>query len=257
MNSSIPSSNMKVLGVIPSRFGSTRFPGKPLIDILGKTMIQRVYEQVSKSKILDQIVVATDDKRIFDHVVDFGGKVILTSKEHATGTDRCNEVAGKMTGFDVIINIQGDEPLIDAKQIDRLALCFEKDDCHIATLVQQISDESILYDSSRVKVVKTLNDRALYFSRRAIPHQKLENETCSDQHRYWQHIGIYGYRTSVLEIIANLPMSILEKAESLEQLRWLENGFDIYVAETEHDSISVDIPEDLARIEAIIQNANN
>jgi len=248
---------MKVLGVIPSRFGSTRFPGKPLIDILGKTMIQRVYEQVSKSKILDQIVVATDDKRIFDHVIDFGGKVILTSKDHETGTDRCNEVASKMTGFDVIINIQGDEPLIDAKQIDRLALSFEKDDCHIATLVKQISDESILHDSSKVKVVKTSNDRALYFSRQAIPFQQLENETWSDQHRYWQHIGIYGYRASVLVSIANLPMSSLEKAESLEQLRWLENGFDIYLAETEHDSISVDIPEDLSRVEAIIRNANN
>ena len=248
---------MKVLGVIPSRFASTRFPGKPLIDILGKTMIQRVYEQVSKSKLLDHVVVATDDHKIFNHVSEFGGAAILTSVEHETGTDRCHEVLSKLSGYDVVINIQGDEPLIESEQIDSLISIFKNHECEIATLVKQITNVEILHDASKVKVVKTTNDRALYFSRHPIPYQRIDKSDWQTQHAFWQHIGIYGYRSAVLNTIAKLPMSCLEKAESLEQLRWLENGFNIYIAETVHESISIDIPEDLARVEAIIRNTNN
>ena len=248
---------MKVLGVIPSRFASTRFPGKPLIDILGKTMIQRVYEQVSKSKLLDRVIVATDDDKIFDHVKSFGGNVIMTSNSHESGTDRCNEVASAISDYDIVVNIQGDEPLIEAEQIDKVIACFESETCNIATLIKRITNPDLLHDSSKIKVVKTLQDKALYFSRHAIPFQKMDKDQWFSHFDYWQHIGIYGYRTHVLNSISKLAPSSLEKAESLEQLRWLENGFDIVVAETEHESISIDIPEDLDPVKALIKSNNN
>jgi 3-deoxy-manno-octulosonate cytidylyltransferase (CMP-KDO synthetase) len=248
---------MKVLGVIPSRFASTRFPGKPLVDIMGKSMIQRVYDQVSLAESLDDIIVATDDQRIFDHVQDFGGMVMMTSSNHHTGTDRCNEVSEKLSGFDLVINIQGDEPIIDAAQIDLVIKCFKNPKCQIATLVKPIDKIDLLHDLSKIKAVLDTNGKALYFSRQAIPFQKMDPLNWLSGHQYWQHIGIYAYRTDVLKSIAKLEPSSLELAESLEQLRWLENGFEIYTSVTQHDSISVDIPEDLTRVEQIIRSSKS
>lgn len=245
---------MKILGIIPARFASTRFPGKPLIDLNGKSMIQRVYEQAKKADSLADVVVATDDHQIYDAVTAFGGKVILTSDQHQSGTDRCAEVAEKMTGFDAIINIQGDEPLIDPNQINLVAACFDKPNTELATLVKIINQKEELFNINTPKVILNKNGEAIYFSRQVIPN--LKNINPSDflnHHTFYKHIGIYGYKTSTLKLIAQLPLSDLEKAEMLEQLRWIENGFKIKVAITNQESLAIDTPEDVLKILAILK----
>jgi 3-deoxy-manno-octulosonate cytidylyltransferase (CMP-KDO synthetase) len=240
-----------IVGIIPARYASTRFPGKPLADILGKPMIQHVYEQAVKSKSLKKVVVATDDKRVLDAVKNFGGHAVMTSPEHPSGTDRCLEALKQLEdSFRFLINIQGDEPLISAAQVDELAAALNDESIEIATQVIKVSDPELLFDSAEVKVV--LNDRmeALYFSRSAIPFLKDRPEKeWQLHHTYYRHAGLYAYRADILEKITKLPVSSLEKAESLEQLRWLQNGFRIRCIITEHESLCVDRPED---IEAIV-----
>jgi 3-deoxy-manno-octulosonate cytidylyltransferase (CMP-KDO synthetase) len=238
------------LGIIPARFASTRFPGKPLVDILGKTMVQRVYEQAIQSS-LEQVVVATDDKRIFDHVAAFGGKVVMTSDRHPSGTDRCAEVASlpQYADCQLVVNVQGDEPFIAPAQID-LALEFlvKTEALPIATLAKLIDPKSNLdlTDPNMVKVVFDKNHRALYFSRWPLPfHRNLPQEKWLAEGIFYKHIGLYAFRRDVLLEVASLPPSRLELAESLEQLRWLENGYQIGVALTEFESISIDSPADL------------
>lgn len=243
---------MNIVGIIPSRYASTRFPAKPLVGIAGKSMIQRVYEQASKATKLSRVIVATDDQRIFDHVKEFGGDVMMTSEEHQAGTDRCAEVLSKLDDVDVVINIQGDEPFIDPEQIDLVATLFQHGDTQIGSLIKQIESIQDLFNNSVVKVVRSESGKALYFSRAAIPYQKgVEQNDWLSRAIYFKHIGIYGYRSTVLESISNLPQTALEKSESLEQLRWLENGYEIQLAETEHESHSIDTPEDLDRILAL------
>lgn len=241
---------MKILGIIPARFGSTRFPGKPLVDIDGKTMIQRVYEQAKSCSTLTDVIVATDDERIFNEVSRFGGKVVITSTSHQSGTDRCAEVVNKLTEqYDVIINIQGDEPFIDPKQITQLCNCFLDKKTQIATLVKSITEQSDLFNENKVKVTFSKNQFAIYFSRNAIPFFRGEAyENWLKKHTYFKHIGIYGYKTKILKEITLLKPSKLELAEGLEQLRWLENGYNIKIAETELEAISIDTPEDVAKL---------
>jgi 3-deoxy-manno-octulosonate cytidylyltransferase (CMP-KDO synthetase) len=238
---------MKTLGIIPARFASTRFPGKPLADILGKTMIQRVYEQCLKCKSLTHVVVATDDKRIADAVENFVGDVVITSSRHQSGTDRCAEAAKKIGGsFDCIINIQGDEPVIQPQQITQVIRLFSKETVRIGTLVKRISSVNELQDISEVKVVLNKNNEALYFSRSPIPFVRNHKLSQWLKHvTFYKHVGIYGYRPDVLKEIVRLPVSKLEKVEQLEQLRWLENGYTIKVAETKFESFSVDHPSDI------------
>lgn len=240
---------MRILGVIPARYASTRFPGKPLAMIAGKSMIRRVYEQASQSSALAEVVVATDDQRIMKHVEGFGGKVVLTSDRHLSGTDRCAEVAQKHPGFDAIVNIQGDEPFIAPQQIDLLCSCFEDKDVKLATLVKKIRGSDELFNSNTPKVILNTHQEAIYFSRSPIPYLREKNsEQWLASHTYYKHIGIYAYRTEVLHEITSLPVSTLENAEALEQLRWIEHGYRIKVAETEIETQSVDTPADLAKI---------
>lgn len=237
---------MKVLGIIPSRFASSRFPGKPLADIAGKSMIRRVYEQCAKSDALDQLVVATDDQRILDHVEGFGGKAVMTRSDHQSGTDRCREVIEQLNGdFDFVINIQGDEPFIQPEQIDAVAEILEGD-VELATLVMQTDSNDHIFSKDEVHVVFNKNMNALYFSREPIPHlRNSERENWAEKGRHYIHIGIYGYRTDVLRAITELPKSQLESAESLEQLRWLENGYSIKLGLTDLPSFGVDRPADI------------
>ncbi len=235
---------MKILGIIPSRYASTRFPGKPLIDIEGKTMIQRVYEQAAKAKMLDDLLVATDDQRIASHASDFGGKVMLTSDKHQNGTERCGEVlSNSSVHYDFVINIQGDEPFISPIQIDLLADSLSSE-VELGTLVKQEKNRLLFEDPNIIKVVFSKDSFAHYFSRSSIPLFKNKE----DYHGFYKHIGIYAYRTDVLQKINQLPLSTLELAESLEQLRWLENGYKVKVVETLQDSHSIDSPADLERI---------
>lgn len=246
---------MRILGIIPARFASTRFPGKPLVDINGKTMIQRVYEKALQSTKLNEVVVATDDERILFHVKSFGGRAILTSSEHQSGTDRCAEVAEKLPGFDVMINIQGDEPFIDAKQIDLLCSCFESDNTELATLIKEINTTEELNNPNSPKVIVNANSEAIYFSRTVIPYlRNIEPSQWLTSHKFYKHIGIYGYRADTLQAITKLSVSILEKAEALEQLRWVENGYKIKVAITDIETQAVDTPEDLEKI--LLQSQN-
>ncbi len=241
---------MKFLGVIPARYASTRFPGKPLVDMKGKTMIQRVYEQVSG--LLDDVTVATDDDRIFQAVKAFGGKVVMTSAEHKSGTDRCYE-AYTHTGkpFDVIINIQGDEPFIKASQIESLKMCFEDPSTDIATLVKPFSANDgwdVLSNPNSPKVILNNRKQAVYFSRSVIPYLRgVEQNEWLKNNVYYKHIGIYAYKSEVLKAITSLPVSTLEKAESLEQLRWIENGYVIKAGITHEETIGIDTPEDLEK----------
>jgi 3-deoxy-manno-octulosonate cytidylyltransferase (CMP-KDO synthetase) len=245
---------MNILGVIPARYKSTRFPGKPLALIHGKTMIERVYTQASKTKSLSGVIVATDDNRIFNHVKNFGGEVIMTSETHLSGTDRCAEVISVLDNKpDVVINIQGDEPYIHPEQIDLLASSFKNSKIEIATLVKYIIDPSDLSNSNIVKVVLT-NDsrRALYFSRQCIPYckpQEIDNMVL--QKLFFSHIGIYGYTTEVLPKLTKLPTGKLERTEKLEQLRWLENGYSIFTALSDHPNFSIDQPGDINTVESI------
>lgn len=240
---------MKILGIIPARYQSSRFPGKPLIDLKGKSMIQRVYEQCQKAALLAEVVVATDDQRIYDHVASFGGKVTMTSSEHPSGTDRCGEVAKDYPDFDVFVNIQGDEPLIEPRQIDQLCQLFENKDVQIGTLAKKIDDPKILSNPNRIKIALGNNNRALYFSRSPIPYmQGVEMENWLRSNDYYRHIGIYAYRSQVLAEIIDLTPTDLEKQESLEQLRWLFYGYHIQVGFSEYETPNIDTPEDVDEV---------
>lgn len=240
---------MAKLGIIPARYASTRFPGKPLIDINGKSMIQRVYEQACSAASLDKVVIATDDERIIAEIKRFGGEYALTRSDHQSGTDRCAEVALNFTGFDVIINIQGDEPYIDPVQIDLLSSCFEDPQVKLATLVKKIHTDEELFNQNIPKVILNSAQEAVYFSRQTIPF--LRNTAPQEwvkTFQFYKHIGIYGYATETLLKITQLEPSPLEIAESLEQLRWLENGYKIKTKITDLETIAVDTPEDLEKI---------
>jgi 3-deoxy-manno-octulosonate cytidylyltransferase (CMP-KDO synthetase) len=238
-----------VLGIIPARYASSRFPGKPLVDIAGKSMIQRVYEQAKKCLDLSEVIVATDDTRIYDHVLNFGGVAVMTADTHQSGTDRCAEVALQHPQYNVIINIQGDEPYIDPEQISKLATCFNNADTQIATLVKKVKSIDELLNPNSPKVVINKLSEAVYFSRSPLPHIRgQEQENWLDYYIYFKHIGIYGYRADILQQITKLPVSSLEKAESLEQLRWIENGYRIKVAETELETHAIDTPGDLLNL---------
>jgi 3-deoxy-manno-octulosonate cytidylyltransferase (CMP-KDO synthetase) len=241
---------MIIHGIIPARWASTRFPGKPLAEIHGKTMIRRVYDQACSAGSLSKVIVATDDRRIFDHVTDFGGEVMMTSSIHQSGTSRCAEIIERSGNDvpDVVINIQGDEPFIDPLQIDKLAGLFNDPGVQIATLVKKITNTEELINPNVVKVVTTTGGKALYFSRAAIPFVRGYAESkFLEKAAFFKHIGIYAYRTEVLKSITNLPAGNLETAESLEQLRWLEHGLTIHTALTQLESFAVDTPEDLSK----------
>lgn len=240
---------MKILGIIPARYGSTRFEGKPLALINGKMMIQRVYEQSCKADRLSEVVVATDDERIYNAVLGFGGKAVMTSTNHKSGTDRCREVVDKVgAGFEAVINIQCDEPYINPLQINQIAELISDKDTPIASLCKPVHDAEELASPNAVKVVFDKNGKALYFSRFAIPY--LRNKV---EKTFYKHIGIYAYKTLTLREISALPQSGLELAESLEQLRWLENGYTVRMGVTEFESFSVDVPEDITKIESVFK----
>lgn len=240
---------MKVIGIIPARYDSTRFPGKPLVDIAGMTMIQRVYNQVKHAASLNEVVVATDDQRIFDHVKSFAGNVVMTSKDHQSGTDRCADVINNISGFDIAINIQGDEPFIDPQQIDLLVSCFQRPEVEIATLVRPINELADLENVNKPKVVLNQKNEALYFSRQPIPYMRgTDIKEWLSKETYYNHIGIYGFKVETLKDLAKLPISKLEKTESLEQLRWLDNGHRIQTAISNHINDAIDSPEDLQDI---------
>ena len=242
---------MRFVGIIPARFASTRFPGKPLVDIGGKTMIQRVYEQVSK--VLTDVHVATDDQRIFDAVLAFGGKAIMTSEQHKSGTDRCYEAYTKLIGdFDVVINVQGDEPFIQPEQIETLKACFESDETEIATLAKRFTEKDgfeALNNPNSPKLVVNKHSEAMYFSRSIIPFRRgAATAVWLSLNTYLKHVGIYAYRADVLHELTLLEQSPLEIAESLEQLRWLENGYRIKVGFTDVETIGIDTPEDMEKV---------
>jgi len=241
---------MKIIGIIPARYASTRFPGKPLADIKGKSMIRRVYEQAVKAPSLNQVIVATDDQRIYEHVTSWGGKVIMTSPNHTSGTDRCKEVLEHQKNhFDVVVNIQGDEPYIDPSQIESLINSFENKETQIASLAKKISSEEELFNPNSVKVVIGENEQALYFSRAAIPFLRgVEKKDYLSHTDFYKHLGLYAYRADVLVEISHLAVAKLEKAESLEQLRWLSAGYKIHMQFTTIEGLSVDTPEDLLKL---------
>ncbi len=238
-----------ITGIIPARYASTRFPGKPLAMIGDQTMIQRVYGQATKCSQLQCVVVATDDERIYDHVISFGGQCMMTKASHPSGTDRCAEAVLKLKqATDVVINIQGDEPFIDPSQIAALIKCFDSADTQIATLIKKINTTEELVNANIPKVVVDKAGNALYFSRTPIPFLRGEAPAqWLTRHTFYKHIGMYGYRATVLSALTQLPTSALEEAEALEQLRWLENGFAIQTAITDTDTISVDTPDDLLK----------
>ncbi len=240
---------MKVIGIIPARYASTRFPAKPLVDIAGQSMIQRVYQQAKHASSLDEVIVATDDQRIYDHVKSFAGNVIMTNSEHQSGTDRCAEVIRNITGFDIAINIQGDEPFIDPQQIDLLVSCFANKQTDIATLVRKVESNEELFNENKPKVVLNNTGKAIYFSRQAIPFLRgIDPKEWLQNRPYYNHIGIYGYRTAVLTEVSKLPISDLERMEALEQLRWIDNGYTIQTAISNHSNDAIDTPEDLKKI---------
>lgn len=235
---------MRTLAVIPARYGSTRFPGKPLVEIGGISMIRRVYEQAEKANIFADIIVATDDARIYDHVIQFGGHAMMTEPQHQSGTDRIGEVVNSISvSFDTVFNIQGDEPFIQPEQLQLLYGAFAQPHIQIATLVKKITNDSEIQNPNCVKVTFDHFGRALYFSRSAIPYAR--NTTA----HYFRHIGLYAYRTETLQQLVRLKPTALEQAESLEQLRWLENGYAIHVLETQLETIGIDTPEDLKRVQ--------
>ncbi|WP_020570302.1 3-deoxy-manno-octulosonate cytidylyltransferase [Neolewinella persica] len=236
------------LAIIPARYASTRFPGKPLADMAGKTMIQRVYERVASATVIDHVVVATDDQRILDHVLDFGGKAVMTREDHPSGTDRVAEVAAGFPDAKIIVNVQGDEPFIDPAQITAVVSPFSDSAIEIATLAHRISDERSLLSPNVVKVVRDEGGRALYFSRHAIPFLRdIPVGQWILEGKHLQHLGLYAYRAGVLPKLTTLPKGELEQMESLEQLRWLAAGYSIHVGLTDLPSVGIDTPEDLRR----------
>jgi 3-deoxy-manno-octulosonate cytidylyltransferase (CMP-KDO synthetase) len=238
---------MHALGIIPARYDSRRFPGKPLVAIHGKPMIQHVYEQAKLAIALQHVLVATDDQRIYDTVKGFGGEVVMTAKEHLSGTDRCLEaLLQQEVSFDVVVNIQGDEPFISPTQIDLILSCFHSENTEIATLVKQVTDERELWNPNKPKVVIDEDDFAILFSRQCIPFLRgVEKEEWLDSFSFYKHIGMYAYRSNTLKEICALKPSRLEMAEGLEQLRWIESGYRIKTAITDEEAIAIDTPEDL------------
>ena len=251
---------MQFVGIIPARYASTRFPGKPLADLGGKTMIQRVYEQAKKA--LTDVVVATDDERIYNCVKSFGGEVVMTRADHKCGTDRCLEAFEKLAihGEAVVINIQGDEPFIQPEQIEAIKSCFDDPTTQIATLVKPFTEAdglAALENPNTPKVVMSPDGTALLFSRSVIPYLRgIDKSEWLAQHMHYKHIGMYAYRAQVLKQITQLPQTPMEKAESLEQLRWLENGYKIKVAICHTASIGIDTPADLERAIAFLKQQN-
>ena len=245
---------MKFIGIIPARYASTRFPGKPLAMLGGKLVIERVCEQVSK--VLDEVVVATDDKRIFDAVNAFGSKAVMTSANHKSGTDRIREAADIInTDADVVVNIQGDEPFIHPEQIEAVCRCFNDPSTQIATLGKPFGDDiEAIENPNSPKIAVSQQGFALYFSRSVIPFCRgVEEARWPETFPYIKHIGMYAYRRHVLGEVTALPQSPLEKAESLEQLRWLENGYRIKVGITTSETIGIDTPEDLEKAERFLE----
>lgn len=248
---------MKTIGIIPARYASTRFPAKPLAMLGGKPVVRRVYEQVCG--LFDRTVVATDDDRIAEAVRAFGGNVVMTSPNHKSGTDRCREALERCGGeYDVVVNIQGDEPFIRKSQIEALLSCFADDATDIATLVKPFTTAdgwAALENPNSPKVVVDGRMNALYFSRSVIPYLRgKDKDEWLAAHTYYKHIGLYAYRAPVLREITELPQSLLELAESLEQLRWLENGYKIKVGISQVETIGIDTPEDLARAEQYLKD---
>lgn len=251
---------LKFIVIIPARYASTRFPGKPLALLGGKPMIQRVYEQVAG--VVEDVVVATDDERIYNAVEAFGGRVVMTSANHKSGTDRCWEAYQKQgEEFDVVINVQGDEPFIAHSQLKAIMACFEDEATDIATLVKPFTEEdslAALENPNSPKVVLDKQSRAIYFSRSVIPYLRgVEREQWLKTHTYYKHIGMYAFRADVLREVTSLAQSPLELAESLEQLRWLENGYKIGVGISNVETVGIDTPEDLQRAEAFLKMQNS
>ncbi|MFT4686357.1 MAG: 3-deoxy-manno-octulosonate cytidylyltransferase (CMP-KDO synthetase) [Paraglaciecola sp.] len=242
------------LAIIPARYNSTRFPGKPLADMAGKTMIQRVYERVASTEEIDDVVVATDDDRIYDHVLSFGGQVKMTRKDHQSGTDRVAEVAKLFPQAKVIVNVQGDEPFIDPRQIAAVVAPFENVQVAITTLARPITEEGDMFSPNVVKVVRNYYGEALYFSRHAIPYLRdVPIGLWIDKKKHLQHLGLYAYRAEILQQLTTLPKGELEGDESLEQLRWLHAGYTIYVGLTDLPAIGIDTPEDLMRAIKLVE----
>lgn len=248
---------MEILALIPARYASTRFQGKPLADIDGKSMIQRVYEQSLKA--FQYVYVATDDERIFKHIEDAGYKAVMTSDKHKSGTDRCAEALETIQNeikikFDVVVNIQGDEPFINPQQLRLLVNAFEEKETQIATLIKKIEKEPDLFDPNKPKVIIDNKGKAIYFSRSTIPYIRnhQQNEWLKN-HIFYKHIGLYAYRANVLKEITRIHISSLEQAESLEQLRWIENGYYIQTRLTDMETYSIDTPEDLKQVLKMIK----
>ncbi|NRB63564.1 MAG: 3-deoxy-manno-octulosonate cytidylyltransferase [Saprospiraceae bacterium] len=245
---------MKILAVIPARYGSTRFPGKPLIELEGKTIIQRVWERAASIPELDKLLVATDDSRIADHVESFGGEVVMTSADHRSGTDRIAEVAKQYPTFGGVVNIQGDEPFVKKDQLQLLIATLMTEGTEIATLARPLTEQLDIFNPNVVKVVLNNKGNALYFSRATIPYiRDSDPSSWADLGHHLQHIGLYAFRRSVLMDVTNLPPSVSETLESLEQLRWLDAGKVIKVATTNAPGIGIDTPEDLAFAEQYIR----
>jgi len=250
---------IQIIGIIPARFDSSRFPGKPLQLIYGVSMIERVYKQCLKSKLLNNLIVATDDDRIFEHVINFGGKAVMTDKSHPSGTDRCLQAAKTITDTDqkysnhIVVNIQGDEPFIDPVLIDKVAALFNDENVLIATAASPFKDIEQIDNPNTVKIVRSTNNYALYFSRSPIPFFRNTNAKPSD---YSKHIGIYAYTLDVLEKLCTLPQSFLEKTESLEQLRWIENGYQIKITDFQCEGLCVDVPDDIRKAEEFMKMNN-
>jgi len=244
---------MSIIGIIPARFASSRFPGKPLADINGKTMLQRVVEQAKKANLLTEVLVATDDKRIENHCKEISVACVMTNTNHQSGTDRCFEAYTlSKSSANYIINIQGDEPFLHPDQINSLATACDGN-AQLITQMIKCDNQSVLFDTGEVKIVLNQNNEALYFSRSVIPFIKNEPETNWHlKHDYYRHVGMYAYRSDVLEQISKLPVSSLEKAESLEQLRWLQHGLKIKCVTTAHDSHCIDTPEDIEKVLKLI-----
>ena len=239
---------MKVLGIIPARYDSSRFPGKPLIDLKGKTMIQRVYEGALKSEKLSKVIVATDDQRIFDEVKRFGGEVMMTKGTHPSGTDRCGEIASHFSDIDVVVNIQGDEPLVDFRQLNALISAFEDKNTKIASLgIKDVSLEDI-NNPNRIKIVVDHKNDALYFSRSPIPNFANSKGNPLENYPFYRHIGLYAYRAKTLKKLVQLEPTKLEMIESLEQLRWLYYGYSIRIVETTIETPNIDAPEDVEKV---------
>jgi 3-deoxy-manno-octulosonate cytidylyltransferase (CMP-KDO synthetase) len=245
---------MSVLAVIPARFASSRLPGKPLVPLGGKPMIERVWDRVRQSASVSGVLVATDDERIRSAVEAFGGQAVMTRSDHRTGTERIAEVAAARKDVEIFVNVQGDEPLIDPAAIDQAVAAIESDsEVNVSTLAVPIGNPADIMDPNVVKVVLDFDGNALYFSRAPIPWVRDRGGPVHAQHL--KHLGLYAFRRDALLEFATFPQGDLERVEQLEQLRWLENGYRIRVAETEHDSVSVDVPEDVKRVEALLSKS--